>query len=471
MTLETTDRVDFVLAKLKSSVDSYETQSPLGENFSKNAEVHRQAKLMTFKNILQKPNIEHVMFICAWLMVFGMPWSSVLFRFGLYGFVFCFLLSGKWREKWSLACRSKVFLGAATLSLIAITSLSYTIAPMNLAWIDVSRYSKLLMVGTLMFVLESEKKRLSILLALAAGIAMLMLPTILDGSGAATLLHIPLQQFANQAYGTNYLGTGLSNLVYWRNQIAHGFFVSILFFICLCCAVEWKRYRFLLTLLALVCVVDIIFFIDGRMALLSLVASLMLFAFLQIHSLRARTLVLVCILGFAIASFYSLDVVKQRIESIRSETLAYYEKNEASTSAGNRLHYWKVSFNLFNESKLIGAGAGAFRHTLETTRDQFSSANHSHTHNEYLTALSQYGLLGLAAFLSIFVLAFRNAQQVESRVERHSYQAVLVIFSLNCLSDSMLYNQDEGWTLVFVLALIAAAANKQVAINLQAKSI
>lgn len=418
---------------------------------------------MNLNTIAQKTNIEQVMLACTGLMVFGMPWSSVLFRLGLYGFLCCFLLSGEWRKKLSVACNSKVFLSAAALSLLAVISLSYTIAPMNLAWVDVSRYLKLLMVGALMFVLDSRKKRLGILFALAAGMAILMLPTILDGSGMTTLFRLPIKQFANQAYSIDHTSKGFANLVYWRNQIAHGFFVSILCFICLCCAIEWKRYRFLLMLLALICVIDIVFFIYGRMALLSLSTSLILFALLQIRSPRARSLVLVCISGFLIITYFSLDVVKNRIESIFSETQAYYQKDDASTSAGVRLHYWKISLQLFNESKLLGAGAGAFRHTLEMTQDQFSNENHSHTHNEYLTALSQYGLLGLVALVSMLMLAYKHARKVNNKVERHCYQAIIVIFSLSSLTDSMLYNQDEGWTLVFVLALIGAATSKQLA--------
>lgn len=418
---------------------------------------------MHLKTVFQKINLEQIMFVFALLMVFGMPWSRVFFQLGLYGLIGCFALSGRWREKFSTVRDSKVFLSAAALSLLAIISLSYTTAPMNLAWVDVSRYLKLLMVGTMMFALDSRKKRLGVLAALAAGIAVLMLPTLLDGSGLAATLDLPIKQFANQAYSAQHTAKGFGNLVYWKNQIAHGFFVAILCFMCLCCAVQWKRYRLPLVLLAAICVIDIVFFIYGRMALLSLAASLLLFALLQVRSLKVRLLTLTGILVLFAVAYLSLDVVNQRIETIVTETRGYYQDNNSATSAGIRLHYWNISLQLFNESRFLGAGAGGFRHFLETRQDQFLNQNHSHTHNEYLTALAQYGLIGLAALVAMLVLALRHASKVDDRVERHCYQGILVIFALGCLSDSMLYNQDEGWTLVFVLALIAAATSKTLA--------
>ena len=418
---------------------------------------------MHLKTISKKTNVDQLMFAFALLMVFGMPWSRVCFQLGLYGFMGCFLLSGKWQEKFRTLGHSKVFLSAAILSLLAVISLSYTAAPMKMAWVDVSRYLKLLMVGAMMLALDSRKKRLGILAALGAGIAVLMLPTLLDASGVATALHLPIKQFANQAYTTEHTAKGFANLVYWKNQIAHGFFVSILCFISLCCAAQWKRFRLPLVLLAIVCVIDIVFLIYGRMALLSLAASLPLFVLLQIRSLKIRLLAVACLLGLFAAAYFSMDVVNQRIQTIVTEARGYYQDDNPATSAGVRLHYWKTSLQLFNESKLFGVGAGGFRHFLETTQDQFSNENHSHTHNEYLTALAQYGLVGLAALLAVLVLAYRQARTLDDKVERNCYQGILAIFALGCLSDSMLYNQDEGWTLVFVFALIAGAMHEKMA--------
>lgn len=290
---------------------------------------------------------------------------------------------------------------------------------------------------------------------------MLMLPTLLDGTGLAKLLHLPLQQFANQSYIANEPNASLQNLVYWRNQIAHGFFVSILCFISLAYAVELKFYRFPLILLAIICAIDIAFFIHGRMALLSLILALFLFAFLQIKSQKMYAISIAGILVLVMVSYASIGIVKHRVDSVFTETQNYYQKNDASSSAGHRLHYWKISLKLFSESKILGAGAGAFRYTLESTKDPFLGENHAHTHNEYITVLSQYGLIGFITFISVIMIAFSSTRKIKINVEKHCYQAILAIFCLNCLSDSMLYNQDEGWTLVFVLALIAAATRNQ----------
>jgi len=410
---------------------------------------------------IKTASIEQIHFLFVWLMFFGMPWSNAFFRIGLYGFIILFPLSGKWDLKFASILNSKIFLSSAALSLLALASLFYTIAPFNLAWIDASRYLKLLTIGALIFILDNDNKRLNLLFAFCAGTAILMLPTLLDGTGIAKLLHLPLQQFENQSYITNESDNSLQNLVYWRNQIAHGFFVSILCFTSLSYAVKLKRYRFSLILLAIACTIDIVFFIHGRMALLSLILALLLFAFFKIKSPKIYTIAIAGILGLAMLSYASIDIVKYRVDSVFSETQNYYQKNDSSSSAGHRLHYWKISFKLFSESKILGAGAGAFRHTLESTKDPFLNENHAHTHNEYITILSQYGIIGFTIFISMLIIAFNSTRKIQTNTEKHCYQAILAIFCLNCLSDSMLYNQDEGWTLVFVLALIAAATRNQ----------
>ncbi len=417
-----------------------------------------------------KHSVNSLALVFAYIMVFGLPWSNALFRIGLYGFLACFMLSGQWAQKWNLAIQSKIFLSAAGLAILAIISLSYTIASMHLAWLDVARYLKLLMVGVLVFVMDSEKKRLRILTALTAGVGILMLPTLLDGSGLAKLLHLPIEHFANQAYSVNYLGKGFTNLVYWRNQIVHGFFVAILCFVSLCAALTYERYRKALILLVIVCFIDITFLIYGRMALISLIVSLMLVGLFYLPSLRQRIIALFMIALIAGSSYFLNSKLQQRVESIFKETQAYVVDGNTASGAGHRLYYWNISLNILKDSVLLGSGAGGFRYTLESTKDQFAHENHSHAHNEYITALSQYGPVGLLLFVAILLLGIKTALRLENPIERRCYSAILIIFSLNCLTDSMLYNQHEGWTLVVTLALIAGATSSQAKTRLSLKN-
>lgn len=345
-----------------------------------------------------------------------------------------------------------------SLFFLAVISMTYTIAPFNLARDDAVRYAKLAAIGPLLFTFDSSRKRTAVLLAFCAGCAVLMLPTLLDGLGLAKLLGLPLERFANQSYTKEIASKGAPNLVYWRNQIVHGFFVAILCFVCLQKALSDSRYRVPLLGIALLCIVDIIFFIQGRMAMLGLATALVFFAILQIKTARGKLAVSIIAASLLMTSYVAIPNVSKRFDSASQEVQAYLTTGDISTSSGIRFHYWTISISLFNHSKWLGSGAGAFRHILVSTQDAFADQRHSHAHNEYLTVLSQFGALGLLIFLGLLVISFLEIRHISVKMEKHCYSAVLVIFGLGSFSDSMLYNPHEGWTLVIFLALIGAGS-------------
>ena len=404
-------------------------------------------------------------FAFSCIMAFGLPWSSAFFRIGIWGFLICFALSGHWQDKWSVISKISIVWLASALFFLALVSMSYTIAPLDLAQEDVMRYVKLLAIGPLMFTCDTPRKRRLILLAFCVGIAVLMLPTLLDGSSIARFLGVHLERFTNQSYTRETAGKGAPNLVYWRNQIVHGLFVAILCFVCLEKAVRHTRYRMVLLLIAGLCVVDIVYFIQGRMAMLGLVAALILFALLQMKTNRGKMVIVAVAACVAMAAYVAVPNVSKRFNSASHEVEAYLNSGNISTSSGIRFHYWTISTTLFRQAKWLGAGAGAFRHTLVVTQDVFMDQRHSHTHNEYLTVLSQYGAAGFLLFSGLLVTGFILASRLEDTEERHCYIAALLVFALGCLSDSMLYNPHEGWTLVVFLALISAATNARRPIN------
>ncbi|NQW94397.1 MAG: O-antigen ligase family protein [Polaromonas sp.] len=400
-------------------------------------------------------------FTFSCVMVFGLPWSSAFFRIGFWGFLLCFLLSGRWREKWLTLSKDRLVLLGLVLFFLAVSSMTYTIAPFDLAQEDAMRYAKLVAIGPLLFTFDSPKKRTVVLLAFCSGCAVLMLPTLLDGSGLAKLLGMRMEGFINQAYTKETSGKGAPNLVYWRNQIVHGLFVAVLCFVCLQNAVSSSRHRIPLLVIAGLCVVDIVYFIQGRMAMLGLATVLVFFAMLQIKTARDKFAVATIAAMLLITSYFTVPNVTQRFDSATQEVQAYLTSGDISTSSGIRFHYWRISIDLFSHSKGLGAGAGAFRHILVSTQDPFASQKHSHTHNEYLTVLSEFGAGGLLVFLGLLINGFSEIRQMNARIEsteRNCYAAVLILFSLGCFSDSMLYNPHEGWTLVIFLALIGAGS-------------
>jgi hypothetical protein len=127
-------------------------------------------------------------FFMLMLMAFGLPWSTALFRISVYGLIICLLLSGKWKEKWQASAVLPEFWLGLGLYALGLVSVITSEAPTKLALTDVQRLSKLLFIGVLVYLMDTQKKTRQILMALCAGIAILMLPTVLDGTKITSLL-------------------------------------------------------------------------------------------------------------------------------------------------------------------------------------------------------------------------------------------------------------------------------------------
>ena len=92
-----------------------------------------------------------------------------------------------------------------------------------------------------------------------------------------------------------------------------------------------------------------------------------------------------------------------------------------------------------------------------TDSDPIASLGHRHAHNEYLTQLSQYGLIGFLLLISIITISLKNAKKIEDLWLSHVITTGIIVFALNALTDSSLHNDWEGWA--FVLFVSIASIN------------
>jgi O-antigen ligase len=283
---------------------------------------------------------------------------------------------------------------------------------------------------------------------------MLMLPTFLDASGIFDLFRIDGAKLANDNYRVA-SGLGL-NLVYLRNQIVHGFMVSIL---CSSLIIFWQqdtKRHFLYWVGTTLCLVDIFFLIIGRMALISLLVNLFFLLYYANLSRTQKRLLASTAIVLILSIICLSSGIQMRLLSIYKEALGYLLNNDATTSGGIRLHYWSIATNLFTESPLLGSGAGSFRNYLLITNDPLVIQNHFHNHNEYLTILSQYGFIGIFLLLSLLRTAYLSAFKLPILQLRLCMISFLNIFLINSLTDSSLNNLWEGWSLVLFVSLLAS---------------
>jgi O-antigen ligase len=389
----------------------------------------------------------------AYLCAFGMPWSNAFFNWGLYLMLIFYFISFDFLKEWRRLAQSSL----AILSLVLFSFITFKTvfseAAFNYAWFDFKHYVKLLGIIPLVLIFKNLKECRYLFISLLAGVSVLMMPTLLDGFGINKFIKLSDYIRASAAYGPG-------DLTYWRMHIQHGFHVVLLFSSLMLAALYYPKYRIWFLLGALMCMLDILFFIDARMALLSLIIVSVFILYFYMKSIKfflALILLPSLVLGSIFMSAHSID---ERLSSIYTETQLYFVKQNKDTSGGNRLHFWKKSLEQFLKAPIFGNGSGSFKDDMIKHRDPILTpdSSYSHAHNEYITQLSHYGLFGALLFLSMILLALKQSIQIKDPWFSKTMFLSTLIFALNAITDSSLHNPWEGWTFVLILALISIAS-------------
>lgn len=390
------------------------------------------------------------------LCAFGIPWSAALFRIGLLVAITSFVVSGGLRRVDAAWRDNQAAMAGFTLFLVIGGGSLWTSASWQFAQDDFWHYSKLAALAVFPAIFTTSKLKRELLLAYCAGVVVLMLPTLLDGIGLFKALGWTLDRIRNSNYTLS--RDGVPNLVYWRNQIVHGFHVAVLCGVCVVTAFTSPRWRYPCLGLVAVGIADIALFLYGRMALISLIVSIGFTLLVQVSTWRHRAVVTLGMLVVCVSAYLASSSIQTRVDSISKEGTAFLKEGNIETSGGQRLHMWHHSLSLFQQSPWTGHGSGSFKQGMINANDPLAHLGYTHTHNEYLTIAAQYGLIGLACFFAMLILALRQARRGQDRWLGTCALSATVIFAVNAITDSSLHNQWEGWALILFITLAGQPA-------------
>ena len=396
-------------------------------------------------------NISEAFYLMArWfgiILIFGITWSHAFFNIGIYGLFLCIILSPSRYSELLRALNNRISLVAVILFSYIALGLLYTSASFDIALAEVMMYKKLLIIPVLIMLYKDGNWTSRVLFSYSLGAFILIIPTILDGTGILKLLALDLSKIKDGSY------TNLS-LVYWRNHIINGFHTSILFTICILISLKFKKYSLIFLFIASTCLLDIILFINGRLALASIIAACLLLIFKKLKNNNSKyifALLLLLLLSFI---YNQSSSIRNRVESVATEATLFYKEKNINTSGGERLFYWGMSLDLFFKNPILGSGPGSFRQNLLSSDNPLHTEPHKHAHNEYLTLLSQNGLIGLFLFSYLTIIIFKKNHESNNELVKDIIQLGLFLFLLNALTDSSLNNESEGWTFVLFASIV-----------------
>ena len=203
----------------------------------------------------------------------------------------------------------------------------------------------------------------------------------------------------------------------------------------------------LLIALSLSFVVNMMFVIVSRTALVTMPIMLAVFALLH---LRWRDIVIILCAAtlFGGLAWATSSQLRRTTETVARDYQLYKERN-LPTSIGLRLEFWQKSLRFFSEAPIFGHGTGSIRALFEEAAvAQFGAAAEvvGNPHNQTLNVAIQWGLIGIAVLYAMWLvhlLPFRGEGMA-------AWIGLLVVVQniFTSLFNSHLFDFHEGWMYV-----------------------
>jgi O-antigen ligase len=211
-----------------------------------------------------------------------------------------------------------------------------------------------------------------------------------------------------------------------------------------------------LAVLALWLVINLLFVITSRTALVTMPIMLAVFALLHLRW-RVALALLCSLMLLAVAAWSTSHQLRETVGKFFTD-YGYTTVQKNESGIGSRLIYWEKSLRFFAAAPVIGHCTGATRTLFEQAAEERVGTSTmvivvSDPHNQTLNVAVQWGLVGVALLWAMWLahlLLFRGEGLV-------AWIGLLVVVQniLSSLANSHLFDFTEGW--IYVVGVGVAA--------------
>jgi len=225
-----------------------------------------------------------------------------------------------------------------------------------------------------------------------------------------------------------------------------------------------RRLAWALAGLAALFVVDIAYVTTSRTTLVAIPILIIVFGLMRLGVRGTLALVAGCAAIVTIL-WVSSPYMRFRVNSVVSE-VSLYRAEDAATSSGLRMEFWRKSLQFVAQAPLMGHGTGTI-HTLfskaVTPGGGASSVASSNPHQQILAVAIQLGLIGAVVLLAMWIAHLLMFAQVGFVA-----WCGLVVVTQNLVGsmfNSHLLDFTQGWLYVFGVGVFGGALLKQKAMS------
>jgi O-antigen ligase len=350
-----------------------------------------------------------------------------------------------------------VFLALALFAL----SLTWTVANMPEAMLALEKHGKLVLVPLLLLLIRTPGEARAALLSLLLGQAFLLASSwLLD-------LHVHLPWAVAR--------DPLNASVVFSTRLDQPIMTAVFAALCWHFRRSWPgswgpRLGLAVSLLALV---NVLYVMDGGTAY-GVAAALVAMALLWETPKTWRLPALVLGVAAVAALLWASDGARERFSAAAQELHEYAPDHKlvGRSSSGERLNFWRRSFQALEERPLLGYGVGSWNRQylrLDAGLGPVEQIRVRNPHQELLLWGVELGAVGLLAFVALLAALVRDAAGLDT-ASRRALLSATVALCLSCMLNSTLFDAligDYFCTTLGILLAVGLHGGRRPAANAQ----
>jgi O-antigen ligase len=376
------------------------------------------------------------------LTAFMTPISTAAMNLGFALLLVFFLLSGNYLERLHILRKYPIVWFATGLFALICAGALWTAAPLDEAGWQISKYSKLLFVPVILVLAQNITTRNQVVFAVLLSLSITVFLSYVNA------VH-PLPAWLSRATregvfdGNNYI---------FKHHIIQNVFLSVGALIAAVYATASRtvKQRFCFAVVAAGCVGSILFLAQGRTGYLTLFAAAMLLLYVWMMQFpKIRLWLILGAIALMTAAAASPAIHKRIGETLNS--FEAYKAKDVTNAVAHRLVFWKASLDILEQHPWFGVGTGAHRQEIlqRVQNPAFAVVGAYNPHNQFLYFGTQLGALGIAAYVALLVVLWKNTSSLPKQRQTIA-RGIVLILVVYSVFDSPLFITEGHFFIILI---------------------